>query len=106
MLLCSLAVLRALKQPMPGETGRERDNSLKRRAFIVIGLIMVSFVGTFFIWCIVLILSVQKLWVPYIVEVLLAACTFFTVVRGLVQPLLYLCRKTSKLPCVKPIDNI
>ena len=100
MLLCSLAVLRALKQPMPGETGRERerDNSMKRRAFTIICTIMGSFLGSYFIWCIALICFIQGLFL-HVAYLLTTIFIFLTVVAGFVHPLLYLCQKTGKLTC-------
>ncbi|XP_078138761.1 uncharacterized protein LOC144538485 [Centroberyx gerrardi] len=42
MLFCCLSVLRALKRPGPGGEERKRGNNMKRRAFKIILLIMIS----------------------------------------------------------------
>ncbi|XP_067231463.1 chemokine XC receptor 1-like [Chanodichthys erythropterus] len=46
-LLCLVAVLRALKQSGPGERGREEENHMKRRAFYLILITIVTMVITY-----------------------------------------------------------
>ena len=106
MLLCSLAILRALKRAGPGEVGRERDNTVKKRAFFIVCSIMMTFLGTFFAWCVVIVYhgsgkgleTEEALVARYI-------CMCITLLSGLVQPLLYICQKTGKLPCFKPTQG-
>jgi hypothetical protein len=100
MLFCCLSVLRALKQPGPGEGERGRDgtNNMKMRAFKIILIIMVSMMINYLPWVMVFpfigILDLgQFLYATYI-------CLFISVVSGFVQPLLYL-HRAGKLPCIR-----
>ncbi|XP_078138757.1 uncharacterized protein LOC144538484 [Centroberyx gerrardi] len=56
MLFCCLSVLRALKRPGPGGEERKRGNNMKRRAFRIILLIMISMFMNFLlvVWFVVL----------------------------------------------------
>ena len=93
-----LSVLRALKQPGPGEGQRDNGNDMKRRAFriILVSLVvMVMTIMSYFPY----ILSVSKLVKhtnPYVISI----TYLFGRLSGFVHPLLYIL-KAGKLPCFK-----
>ncbi len=90
-LFCLVAVLRALKQPGPGERGkkREEENHMKRRAFNLILITTVNMVITYVPIIISGVFIILKnhyhlaYWAPGVVCYVLA---------GFVQPVLYLHR--------------
>ncbi len=96
-LFCLVAVLRALKQSGPGESGRQREeeNHMKRRAFYIIlittvtmSIIYIPYIvsGFYFI-------LMQKFIVDF-----LSFGLFCFIVGGFVQPVLYL-KRAGKLSC-------
>nr|XP_021324606.1 uracil nucleotide/cysteinyl leukotriene receptor-like [Danio rerio] len=98
-LFCLVAVLRVLKQSGPGERKRQREeNSMKRRAFYLILLtiisMVVSYVALMFTGYSVILAqnNVHVYWVP---------STVCFVLSGFVQPVLYLhrARKFSVSSC-------
>ncbi|XP_051532918.1 G-protein coupled receptor 4-like [Myxocyprinus asiaticus] len=96
-LFCLLAVLRALKQPRPGERGREEENNMKRRAFYIILITTVSMIITYVPHTITGVLvvvtqqSIQVLW----------SISFICYMLGsFIQTVLYLQHQTRKLSCL------
>lgn len=101
MLFCYFSVLVALKRPRPGKGKKERDNIMKRRAFRTIFAIIVSFVGTYVLWC-VAILSNLRSWFTTERRIFTKTCTFITYASGFVQPLIYL-QKSGKCSCSRAV---
>lgn len=92
---CCLSVLRALKQPSPGEGERERSNLIKKRAFNLVLIFQVTtFVG--FVPPVTMVLLVGKIdmetlciWQPLAYSMMIWL--------GLIYPLLYLRRAGKHL---------
>lgn len=101
MLFCYFSVLLALKRPRPGEGKMERDNNMKRRAVLTILVTILSFVGTYILWC-VAILSQLSTWFTHGRRILTRTSLFITFASGFFQPLLYL-QKTGKCSCSKAV---
>lgn len=101
MLFCYFSVLVALKRPRPGTGKTDRDNNMKTRAFVTIMVIIVSFVGTYILWCIA-ILSQLTTWFSPQRIIFTRTCTFITFISGFVQPLNFL-QKHGKCSCRKPV---
>ncbi|XP_077053564.1 chemokine XC receptor 1-like [Siphateles boraxobius] len=96
-LFCLVAVLRALKQSGPGERGRERDeeNQMKRRAFHLIVVTIVSLAITYIPFTmtgLVTILTVKSF------SILWSISYICFMLANLVQPVHYL-HRTGKLFC-------
>lgn len=101
MLFCYFAVLVALRRAGPGEGKTRKNNNIKRRAFMTILVIIMSFVGTYLLWC-VAILSNQNNLFSHERKIFTRICTFITFVTGFVQPVLYL-QKTGMISCNKAL---
>lgn len=99
LLFCFSAVLKALKQPQPGDGGREREraNQAKMRAFKIILVLLTS---TIVQYVPLLLEWVLHICFPESPEVDLmneiVSCIMMAV--GFIQPLLFL-QRTGKLPC-------
>lgn len=100
MLFCCLSVLSALKRPGPGEkkTHKKKSNSVKRRAFKIILLIMISMAINFFFY--VAPIPMQCCLSPIEFVNALTICTGIALATGFIQPLLYL-HRTGNLPCFR-----
>nr|XP_055035563.1 uracil nucleotide/cysteinyl leukotriene receptor-like [Misgurnus anguillicaudatus] len=95
-LYCCVAVLRALKQPGPGERGREREeiNHMKRKAFY---LILITTVKMFIIYVLFAFTALFRIMTQtYVEESHLITVVF--VLSGFVHPVLYL-HRAGKLCC-------
>ncbi|KAK2815933.1 hypothetical protein Q5P01_026400 [Channa striata] len=99
MLFCYFSVLVALKRPGPGRGGKGRGSTVKGRAFLTILVITVSFLGTYFFWCVIIISSLNS-WSSHDRKLLTRISTTLTFASGFIQPLLHL-RKAGKLWCLK-----
>lgn len=95
ILFCCLSVLRALKRARPGD-GEKKMNSVKRKAFKIILLIMLSFTVTYFITFIVIIVFYGH-WYTKGFLAASGVSSSINVMSGIVQPLLFL-QRTGKLP--------
>lgn len=102
MLFCYFSVLVALKRPRPGNGKTVRDLKMKKRAAFTIVLVIVSFVGTYLLWCIAIVSNINT-WFSSERKLFTAICTHITFVTGFVQPLIYLQRR-GKCPRAKPRD--
>lgn len=102
MLFCYFSVLAALKRPRPGNGKTERDVKMKKRAAFTIVLVIVSFVGTYLLWCVAIGSNINT-WFSSERKLFIVICTHITFVTGFVQPLIYLQRR-GKCPCTKPRD--
>ena len=98
LLFCFSAVLKALKQPQPGDGGREREraNQAKMRAFKIILVLLTSttvqYVPLLLVWLLQMCLPESK---SFILAQEVTTCIMVSVV----QPLLFLPR-TGKLSCM------
>lgn len=97
MSACSLAVLRVLVRPGPGEQGGERVSQLKRRAFYtivtILGVLVLRFSGSL-IWTAFFMSNKQS-------NCLIMACVaWFNVPSSLVLPLMFL-HRSGKFMCCK-----
>jgi len=101
MLFCYFSVFVALKRPPPGEGKKGRDNLMKRRAFLTILVIIVSFVGTYLLWCIIIISNLSS-WVSPERRLMTKIAICITFVSGFVQPLLYL-QRTQRISGCKAV---
>lgn len=96
MLFCCLSVLRDLKLPGPGqgETERKSSNKVKKQAFKIISIVMISMFSQLSLYLAVIplqcCLDICKFTITMTILMNLALMT------GFVQPLLYL-RRTGKL---------
>ncbi|XP_051532916.1 C-C chemokine receptor 1-like protein 1 [Myxocyprinus asiaticus] len=100
-LFCCLAVLRALKQSGPGERGRERveENQIKRRAFYLILINVVTLVITYVPSLIIALQYILSLQIAQELDSISHICF---VLAGFVQPILYI-HRVGKLPfCTSP----
>ena len=95
---CCLSVLRALKQPGPGEGQRDNGNDMKRRAFRIILVSLVVMVVTIMSF-LPYILSLSQLVKHSNPDVTLITYLFGRL-SGFFHPLLYVL-KAGKLPCFK-----
>jgi len=98
-LFCCVAVLRALKQSGPGETRRQEENLMKRRAFNTIAMITMAILliyAAFLVAALIYVLTLQ------FIPVLWSIGQFSFLLGGLVQPLLYL-HRIGKLPFCKAV---
>ncbi|XP_051537036.1 G-protein coupled receptor 183-like [Myxocyprinus asiaticus] len=95
-LVCLSAVLRALKQSGPGESGRERgeENHVKRRAFYLILITTVTMVIQYVPSTISGFFTILKLNISPL-EYIALICYLLS---GFVHPVLYL-HRAGKLPC-------
>lgn len=98
MLYCGIHILCVLKQPAPGDGGRDR-NSMKRKAFkvIVITLVFTSTIQVLRVFILgpTLLFASQQ---DILLVVLLSLS--ISIVGGFITPLLYL-HRAEKLPCIK-----
>ena len=103
-LFCCLAVLRALRRPGPGEGEREGDgmNNMKRKAFWIILVVLVSVVVSVF--PIMVTVSFQGYLNFNDFYFALAISFSLIIISGFVQPLLYL-HRAGKLPCIRGPEN-
>lgn len=98
-LFCFLSVLRALKQPKPGDGGRDREtaNQAKMRAVKIILILLISaivqYIPLLLVWLLYLCL-------PQLAGLKLAADIIFFIMAGsgFIQPVLFL-QRTRKFPC-------
>ncbi|XP_059397951.1 chemokine XC receptor 1-like [Carassius carassius] len=90
-LFCLVAVLRALKQTGPGERGRERgeENPMKRRAFRLISITIVSII---IIYAPFTISGFSLILTQHYIQELFSFGLFCNVLACFVQPVLYLNR--------------
>lgn len=96
-LLCSLMILRALRNPGPGEgmIDRERANQMKMKAFKIITVIMASTVVNYIsLLLLVPLQSIEEF------DLIIAICISVSILTGLTQPFLYL-HRAGKLSCLK-----
>ncbi|XP_071392758.1 C-C chemokine receptor type 8-like [Centroberyx affinis] len=105
MLFCCGSVLRALKRPGPGEGARERDregggvgDGMKRKAFRIISIVMMSALLNYLSFVVVLPLRgyFRKGKFYFVLSISASVSTM----TRFVQPLLFL-HRVGKLPCVK-----
>lgn len=101
MLFCYFSVLVALKRPRPGKGKKERGNKMKMRALLNLSFIILSFVGTYFLWCIAIVSKIN-IWFTNGQTILTEVCTSITLVNGFAQPLIYLQRR-GKCSCTKAV---
>ena len=94
---CCLSVLRALKQPGPGEGQRDNGNDMKRRAFRIILVSLVVMVMTIMSYF-PHILSASQL--KHSNQDVIFITYLLGRLSGFVHPLLYIL-KAGKLPCFK-----
>ena len=96
-LFCCLSVLRALKRPGPGEGQREGGSDIKRRAFKIILLILVTMLVIYLPFivtvCLMNVLSRELFYFAIYISLSLST------VGGFVHPSLYL-HRSGKLPCL------
>ncbi len=100
-LFCCLAVLRALKKPGPGDIGRHRDkeNHIKRRAFLLILINTVTLVITYVPSSVTALQYMLSIPASRVLESLSLTCFFLP---GFVQPLLFI-HRVGRLPfCRSP----
>ena len=95
---CCLSVLRALKQPGPGEGQGDGGNDMKRRAFRIILVSLIVIVGTTILACIPFILMELRWHTELVSYVSVLITNTLARVSGFVHPLLYI-HKAGKLPC-------
>ncbi|XP_039545558.1 uracil nucleotide/cysteinyl leukotriene receptor-like [Pimephales promelas] len=88
-LFCCVAVLRALKQSGPGERARERkeENHMKRRAFYLILITIVSMAIIYVPYIIIVFVTVLK---HQVINAVWSFGLICYVLAGFVQPVLYL----------------
>lgn len=99
-LLCSLMILRTLRNAGPGDgkTDRERTNQIKMRAFKIITVIMVSTVVNYI--SLLLLVPLQNIVPESKFRLTVAICISVSIFTGLTQPFLYL-HRAGKLSCLK-----
>lgn len=100
LLFCCLSVLRALKRPGPGEkyTEKRKSNTMKRKAFKIILLILISMVINFFLYVAAIPLQCCVASMEFTSS--LTVCTGLALITGFIQPLLYL-HRARKLFCFR-----
>ncbi|KAM6941716.1 uncharacterized protein PEZ65_003716 [Lycodopsis pacificus] len=102
ILFCCCSVLKALKRPGPGEkeTEKKKSNIMKRRAFKIILLIMISLATNFFLYMAAIplqcCLTTNQFAMAFSISTSLALTT------GFLQPLLYL-HRAGKLFCFREL---
>lgn len=94
ILFCCLSVLWALKRPGPGEQERKKNNTMKRRAFKIMSLIMISMAINFFLYVAAIPLQCCLPFEEF--NQAITICTSLALTTGFIQPLLYL-QKNGKL---------
>ncbi|XP_029135563.1 P2Y purinoceptor 8 [Labrus bergylta] len=101
MLYFGVHALCVLKQPGPGDRGREREsqNSMKRKAFKVIMITQGFSILTLSLQVFVLAPTLLYATTHVIIKVLLASL-LISIISGFIPPLLYL-HRAGKLPCIK-----
>lgn len=96
-LFCCLSVLWTLKRPGPGEKNPEKkSNTMKRRAFKIILMTMISMAVNFFLY--VAAIPLQCCLKSFDFFNALTICLALALLAGLIQPLIYL-RRAGKVPC-------
>ena len=100
MLFCYFSVIVALKRPRPGEGKEERGNKMKMRALLNLSFIILSFVGTYLLWCIAM--FSMNTWSTNGQTIFIDVCILITLVNGFAQPLVYLKRR-GKCSCTKAV---
>lgn len=102
MLFCCLSVLRALKCPGPGEkdTGKKKSNTVKKRAFKLIVLIMISMTINFCLYVAAIPLQCCLKYLEFTNAITI--CTTLGLITGFIQPLLYL-HRAGKLFCFREV---
>ncbi|XP_060920298.1 uncharacterized protein LOC132994140 [Labrus mixtus] len=101
MLYFGVHALCVLKQPGPGDGGREREsqNSMKRKAFKVIMITQGFSILTLSLQVFVLAPTLMHASAHVFIKVLLASL-LISIISGFIPPLLYL-HRAGKLPCIK-----
>lgn len=100
-LFCCLSVLRTLKRPGPGEKNTETtSNAMKRRAFKIILITMISMAVNFFLYVGAIPLQCCLKSLEFINA--LSICTAVVLVAGFIQPLIYL-HRAGKVPCFREL---
>lgn len=100
MLFCCLAIIKALKQPGPGEVVRQevKANQAKMKAFKAILTILLSLQVDYIIIIAVGVMLMSGV-SPEVKSISFYMSFLTTVITGFTYPLLYL-RRMRKLPCV------
>ena len=101
MLFCCVAVLRALKRAGPGEGQKEGSSNMKKRAFKIILIVMLSVVCCYLPS--VLTIALRGVLSSNVFYLCVSVCFSVTMITGFLQPLMYL-HRNGMLPCIKGLN--
>lgn len=95
MLFCYMCIFAVLRKPRPGEGKGKQNSTVKSKAICFIAIILVSFIFSYLMWSLSVILK-RKIPSFIYARELRKTCHLIIAICGLVQPVMYLQRHKKR----------